>query len=110
MTSDIDQTLIPHSFIELFLPAGAIKPRESREVVAGRYDFCEDLAQMLAEQARSKRWKLGVTEHDVLERIRRGLLVDDSIVTAAETGWIINRLAELLNWPQPAPADSAGPG
>ena len=47
MTSDIDQTLIPHSFIELFLPAGAIRPRGSREVVAGRYDLCEDLAQTL---------------------------------------------------------------
>ena len=110
MTSDIDQTPIPRSFVELFVPAGAIKPREAREIIAGRYDLSEDLAQILAEQARSKRWKLGVTEHDVLERIRRGLLVDDSIVTAAETGWIIRRLAELLNWPQPAPADSAGPG
>jgi len=46
----------------------------------------------------------------VLERIRRGLLVDDSIVTAAEAGWVIGRLAELLDWPQPTFADSAGPG
>jgi hypothetical protein len=110
MTSDVDQTLIPRSFIELFVPEGAVKPREPREVIAGRYDLCEDLAQMLAEQARSKLWELGVTEQDVLERIRRGLLLDDSIVTAAEAGWVIGRLAELLDWPQPTPADSAGPG
>ena len=109
MPSDNDQTIIPRSFIDLFIPVGAIRPREARSVIAARYDLCEDRAQMLTEHARSKLWELGVTEQDVLERIRRGLLVERSVVSADEGGWITRRLAELLGWPQPTSADPAPP-
>jgi hypothetical protein len=58
--SDDNQTVIARSFIELFIPAGAVKPRETQVVVAERYGLCEDMAQMLTEHARSKLWELGV--------------------------------------------------
>ncbi len=103
--SDESQTLVPRSFVELFVPAGAIKPREPRDVVAARYDLCEDMAQMLIEHARSKLFELGVAEQDVLDRIHRGLVSEGSVVARDEARWVTCRLAELLDWPLPRPAD-----
>jgi hypothetical protein len=100
--SDDDQTPVPRSFIDLFVPPGRIKPREPRDVIAARYELCEDLAQMLTEHARTKLFELGVAETDVLERIHGGLLAEGSVVAADEAGWVVCRLAELLDWPMPA--------
>ena len=101
--SDDNQTVIPGSFIQLFvLPGG--KPREPRDVIAARYELCEDMALMLTEHAKAKLWELGVTEGDVLERVHRGLLADSSAFAEDEAGWVICRLAELLDWPMPAMA------
>ena len=97
-----DQRLLPPSFIELFVPAGRIKPREPREVIAARYELCEDMAQMLTEHAQAMLLEPGVAEGDVLERARKGLLVEGSVVGGDEAGWVVCRLAELLGWPVPA--------
>lgn len=99
---DDDQTVIPRSFIDLFIPPGGYRPREPREVVAARYELCEDMAQMLTETARSKLFDLGVTEADVLERMARGLRAEGSVLSDAEAGWVVCRLAELLDWPMPS--------
>jgi hypothetical protein len=109
MTLDDDQTFVPRSFIELFIPPGAVKPREPWRVIAARHDLCEDMACMLTEPARTKLWELGVTEEDVLERMHRGLLTTESGVAAEEAVWITHRLAELLGWPQGAAAAAAQP-
>jgi hypothetical protein len=37
----------------------------------------------------------------VLERIHRGLLADGSLLAENEAGWVICRLAELLDWSIP---------
>ena len=97
--SDDSQVLVPRSFIALFLEPGRSKPNMPREHIAARHEFCEDLAQMLTEHARTKHWELGVTEQDVLERMRLGLLEQDSGVSEAEAAWVVRRLAELLDWP-----------
>ena len=99
--SDDNQSAVPRSFIALFLTPGGYKMREPRSVVAARYELCEDMAQMLTEHARTKLFDLGVTEDDVLERMHRGLLADGSGLAADEAGWVICRLAELLDWPMP---------
>jgi len=100
--SEDSQIVLPPSFVALFIEPGRSKPNASREHIAARHEFCEDLAQMLTEHASTKRWELGVTEADVLERMQRGLLEGPSGVSAAEAQWVICRLAELLDWPQPA--------
>jgi hypothetical protein len=41
------------------------------------------------------------TEDNVLERIHRGLLADGSLLAENEAGWVICRLAELLDWSIP---------
>jgi phage I-like protein len=106
--SEDSQIVVPPSFVALFVPPGRIKPAAGREHIAARYELCEDLAQMLTEQATMKKWDLGVTEHDVLERFERGLCADDAVVNAAEARWVVRRLAELLGWPDPGPAVDAG--
>jgi hypothetical protein len=98
---DDNQIFIARSFIELFIPPGRTRPSESRDLIAARHELCEDMAQMLTEHAKLKLWELGVTEEDVLERIHRGLLVDGAVVAENEAGWVICRLAELLDWPVP---------
>jgi hypothetical protein len=107
--SEGDQTVVPASFIALFLRRGSGKLRETREVVAARYELCEDMAQMLTETALTRRFELSVTESDVLERIGRGLEAEGSMFSTDETGWVLCRLAELLQWPMPSlpPRDDA---
>lgn len=92
-----DQTLIPPSFVALFVEPGRLKPREPRHVIAERHELCEDLAQSLLETARAWQHDLGITEGDVLERVLRGLAAPDSGFSADEAQWVVTRLKELLN-------------
>ncbi|MDP1900339.1 MAG: ATPase with chaperone activity [Rubrivivax sp.] len=101
--SDESQVVVPPSFIALFMSPGRGKPQASRQEIAERHEFCEDLANLLTEHARTKLWELGVAEEDVLERIHRGLCAGASGVSAAEAAWVTGRLAELLGWPWPVP-------
>lgn len=96
--SEDSQIVVPRSFIELFMPPGRARPTMPREHIALRYEFCEDLAQMLADTARDQLHALQVTESDVLERIRRGLDAG-AMVDAREGEWVLRRLAEVLDWP-----------
>ena len=107
---DADQTPIPRSFVDLFVTPGSHKTRDPRAVVAARYELCEDMAQMLTETASTKLFELGVTEEDVLERMRRGLMAEGSVLAPDEATWVVCRLAELLNWPMPVlPVPAASP-
>lgn len=106
--SDDSQLIVPPSFVALFLPPGRTRPVAPREEIAARYEFCEDLAQMLTEPATTKLWELGVSEDVVLERMHQGLTGDDATVSSAEALWIVTRLAELLGWN--GPESAGGPG
>lgn len=99
--SDDNQILIPTSFMNLFIEPGRIKPSESRQVIAQRYDLCEDMANMLMEPCRESMWDLGITESDVLQRTEQGLLASDTGLSGPESQWVVRRLAELLGWEWP---------
>jgi len=101
--SDESQIIVPPSFIA----PGRSKPNASRDEIAARYEFCEDLANLLVDHASTKLWELGVTRADVLERTHRGLLAGDASVTPAQAEWVIRRLAELLGW-DPGSIEAAG--
>ncbi|MDE2368674.1 MAG: ATPase with chaperone activity [Burkholderiales bacterium] len=103
--SDANQVLIPAAFIALYVPAGRSRPSESSEHIAARHEICEDMACMLMEPAQTTLWQLGITEADVLERMHRGLVGDDAVVSRAEAGWVVHRLAELLDWDCPPLAE-----
>ncbi len=105
--TDENQFVVPPSFIALYVAPGRTKPAAARAEIAERYEFCEDLAQMLTERARTLHWELGVTEDDVLERVHRGLRADDTL-PPSHARWVIRRLAELLEWPDPGPGGDEG--
>ncbi len=96
--SDDNQIDIPASFIAIFVAPGRQKPSEPRHVVANRYELCEDLATMLTEMGKNMLFSLGISEHEVLLRIQRGLTGDEAVVSVREAQWVMQRLAELLNW------------
>ena len=96
--SDEAQILVPPSFIALFLAPGRARPTAPRQAIVERYEYCEDLAQLLSQRAVEIRADLGITEADVLERMRRGLHDAASGVDEREAGWVLTRLAELLGW------------
>ena len=96
--SDDNQIEIPASFNALFVAPGRQKPSEPRHVVADRYELCEDLATMLTETAKNMLFSLGISEHEVLVRIQRGLTGDEAVVSVREAQWVMQRLAELLSW------------
>lgn len=103
--SDEYQIEIPQSFMALYTVPGSHKPNASREVVAGRYELCEDMASVLTESAKNMSFSLDLTETDILMRCFQGLRVDAAAVTEDEAEWVIRRLAELLDW---TPPDLAG--
>ena len=98
--SDEYQIEIPQSFMALFVEPGRQKPNASREVIAERYELCEDMATMLTETANTMLFSLGITENDVLVRVHRGLIGEGAVVTPSEAVWVVHRLAELLGWSQ----------
>jgi hypothetical protein len=101
------QVFVPESFIALYRLPGRQKLGAPRSEIAQRHEFCDDLAQMLTEQAQTKLWELDVTEADVLERMRRGLSDEGSVLSNEEAVWVTTRLAELLGWPA-LPAEPSG--
>ena len=98
---DGNQILIPPSFAALYVPVGKSKPSIGRDEMAARYELCEDLAQLLTEQAANQQFQLGITEDLALERCLQGLLTTPDVVSELEARWVICRLAELLQWPLP---------
>ncbi len=108
--SDSSQIVVPPAFIALFVPPGRSKPTAGLAHIAQRHEFCDDLAQLLMEPARTQLFALGITEHDVLERMHAGLLGDAAVVSPDEARWVVCRLAELLDWPQLLFDAAAPPG
>ena len=92
------QIEIPKSFMALYTDPGRSKPNAPRDVVAARYDLCEDLAAMLTETAKNMFFSLDIKEKEVLERCYRGLTGEGAVVTEPEAGWVISRLDELMDW------------
>lgn len=98
---DGNQTYIPPSFWVLYVPPGKIKPSLGLREMAARYELCEDLAQLLTEQAANQQFQLGITEDLALDRCLQGLLATPEVVSEVEARWVVCRLAELLQWPLP---------
>ena len=92
------QIEIPQSFMALYVDPGRSKPNAPRDVVAARYELCEDLATLLTETTRNMFLSLGTTEKEVLEQCYRGLTGEGAVVSALEAGWVISRLDELVDW------------
>lgn len=99
--TDVNQLPIPPSFVALFIPPGRLRPSEAQAVIAARHELCEDMAQMLTEHPAVGHADIGASRQEVLQRMHQGLCAEGSGFEAAEAGWVIGRLAELLEWPLP---------
>ena len=97
-----NQIFIPPSFSALYVPPGKVKPTLGARDMAARHELCEDMAQLLTEQAATLQFQLGITEDLALERCLQGLLATPDVLIEAEARWVVCRLAELLHWPLPA--------
>lgn len=97
---DTSQIQPPESFAALFRSRAGILKTPIAEVVA-RYELCEDLACHLVEQAQTVYHAGNSSEEGVLQGFHAALAGEGSVVIAGEAGWIIQRLAELLEWKAP---------
>jgi hypothetical protein len=95
---DANQIIVPESFLALFAAAGGYKLTEPIAHVRARYELCEDMAQMLTEQAATRQFQLGVPGQEVLGMMQQGLAAEGSPLQPAEAEWVVRRLAELLSW------------
>ena len=100
--SDESQIHVPPSFIALYLTGGRGKPTATRDVIASRYELCEDLSSQLHDYARATHFDLGLAEDEVLTRCHRGLREPAAGVSPDEAVWVVRRLAEMLGWDDPS--------
>jgi hypothetical protein len=98
----------PQSFMAMYVTPGHSRPNAPQDVVLARYELCEDMACLLAEQAQTLVFKENLPEKEVLGRCHHGLLNDASDFTDKESAWVILRLAELLEWTPPDSLQSFG--
>lgn len=103
---DSNQILVPPSFLAVYSTPSGLRLREPAAFVRERYEMCEDLAQMLTEQASVAQFKSGGSGAEVLAGLRRALEGPDAGLQPGEAGWVVARLAELLGWEMPP--DTAG--
>ena len=103
MDNQID---IPQSFMAMYVSPRRPTPNAPQDVVIARYEQCEDMACVLAEQAQTLAFKENLAEAEVLARCHKGLLAAPSDFNEREAVWVILRLAELLGWVLPALAVS----
>ena len=96
---DHNQTLVPESFLALHCRHGrALRPRAEIEA---RHEHCEDVALHAAAF-------LAARHHDgddtgiALQRCHDGLCADPAAFAPGEAAWVVRRVAELQEWPQPA--------
>lgn len=97
--SDDRQIVIPESFIDLFRLTRHGRLQADRRHIENRYEWCEDMAQMLVEPSKDTFWALSLDEATVLARTLHGLQGPESTLTDRESRWVIRRLCELLEWP-----------
>jgi hypothetical protein len=98
---DSSQIEVPPSFMALFTVPGGHRLTQPISAVRERYELCEDMAQMLSEQASAAAFKTGAPEGEVLAGMQAALSAEGGPLQADEPAWVVTRIAELLNWPLP---------
>jgi hypothetical protein len=95
---DSNQIEVPPSFAALYTARSGDRLTRPAQEVRERYEVCEDLAHMLAEQASAAQFKTGASEREVLEEMQAGLAGTQSPLPGPEAQWVVLRIAELLAW------------
>lgn len=98
---DPNQIEVPPSFVALFTAPGGHRLTQPMSAVRQRYELCEDMAQMLSEQASTAAFRSGAPESEVLAGMQAALSGEDGPLQAREPAWVVTRIAELLGWELP---------
>lgn len=106
---DPNQIEVPPSFQAIFTSPSGYRLTEPMAVVRERYELCEDMAQMLSEQAAAAQFKSGASEREVLAKMEQALCGEGAVVQEEEAAWVVTRLAEILGWELPGGAASGLP-
>jgi hypothetical protein len=101
---DPNQIEVPPSFVALFTTPSGHRLTQPMKTVRERYELCEDMAQMLVDQAATEAFRSGGSEREVLRRIELALSGEEAPTQPEEATWIATRLAELLGWERPEEA------
>ena len=101
--SDDSQLFVPESFIAVYRAPGRLKPSLPREALAERYECCEDMAQSLLDAVTQAQARQDLPEEAVLEGVAQSLTLPPLALPPLEARWVACRIAELLQWPMPAP-------
>ncbi|MEO6362368.1 MAG: ATPase with chaperone activity [Caldimonas sp.] len=95
---DHNQTLVPESFLALHSRHG--RPLLPRAEIEARHEFCEDVA-LHAAAFIAARHQEGDDTGQALQHCLDGLHADATAFAPAEATWVVRRVAELQEWPQP---------
>jgi len=98
---DFNQIEVPPSFVALFTGPGGHRLTQPMAAVRERYELCEDLAQMLCEQASAAAFKSGAGSSEVLAGMQAALSGGSGPLQASEPAWVVTRIAEILGWDLP---------
>lgn len=98
---DPNQIEVPPSFVALFTGPGGHRLTQPMAAVRERYELCEDLAQILCEQASTAAFKSGASPGEVLAGLQAALSAGDGPLQACEPAWVVTRVAEILEWESP---------
>jgi hypothetical protein len=98
MAYDDNQISVPDSFVDLYRDSRQRLTAPKVEVMR-QYEYCEDMAQALAESCRSIHFRDGVSEDEVLDRVYASLESGAPGIEPIHAGWVVRRTAELLGWP-----------
>ncbi|HSV44481.1 MAG TPA: hypothetical protein VLJ58_01715 [Ramlibacter sp.] len=101
LMEDPNQIEVPPSFVALYTTPSGHRLTQPMAVVRERYELCEDMAQMLTEQASAQQFKSGASEGEVLRKMELGLAGEGSPVQPMEATWVVCRMAEILGWELP---------
>lgn len=75
--------------------------RATPTTCASAYELCEDLANLLVDQAQTLYHVQAPSEAEILRRMHAGLAGGGADLAPGEAAWVVSRLAELLGWPCP---------
>lgn len=96
-----NQIEVPASFAALYTAPGGQRLLQPASHVRDRYELCEDMAQMLTEQAAAAHFKSGGPEGEVLRQMQSALGAPEAPVSPEEAEWVVRRIAEIVGWIYP---------
>ena len=86
---------------ESMMPSSSKERRRCGAFTRGPLELCEDVA-LHAAAFLAGRHQEGDNTGEALKRCHEGLRADPEAFAVAEAAWVVRRVAELQDWPQPA--------